>query len=212
MARSPRRRRRSRSFPATPTRARSSRKLVETTRDNGLPIDPIVAKVQYGVASCTPSRRGSSRRRAQIAARLEIARDALAPATASDITAGAQTRSVTARRRKRCVPSASRAAANSVATPLGVLAQLLGSNVPLKRATEIVTSFIKPRRDAGAARGIRQQRERRRDARRGRTRRTRYARAVPVRRARAGAATATAAGTRSEHSQRHAEEAVAQHD
>ena len=64
-------------------------KLVEATRDNGLPIDPIVAKVQYAVrvVHADPSRILASAR--AIAARLEIARDALAPATPSDITAGA---------------------------------------------------------------------------------------------------------------------------
>jgi hypothetical protein len=115
--------------------------LVETARSNGLPIDPIVAKVEYGrVMKAEPSRIVASAR--AIAARLSIARDALAPATANDISAGADALGAGATKDAlREVRSAS--GGKSVATPLGVLAQLLGSNVPLKRATEIVTSFMR---------------------------------------------------------------------
>ena len=116
--------------------------LVETARSNGLPIDPIVAKVQYGrMVKAEPSRIVASAR--AIAARLEIARDVLAPATAVDITSR--------RRRARCGRDEGRASRGpqrerrkgARATPLSVLAQLLSSNVPLKRATEIVTSFLR---------------------------------------------------------------------
>lgn len=115
--------------------------LVETARSNGLPIDPIVAKVQYGrVVKADPSRIVASAR--AIAARLEIARDALAPATAIDISAGADALGAGATKEAlREVRSAS--GSRSVVMPLAVLAQLLGSSVPLKRATEIVTSFLR---------------------------------------------------------------------
>jgi hypothetical protein len=117
-------------------------KLVETTRESGLPIDPIVAKVQYAVlvTHADPARIVASAR--AIAARLAIARDALAPATANDITAGADALGAGANTESlRAVRSAS--GAHPVATPLGVLAQLLASNVPLKRATELVTTFLR---------------------------------------------------------------------
>lgn len=117
-------------------------KLVETTRDNGLPVDPIIAKVHYAVlvAHAQPARIVASAR--AVAARLEAARDALAPATAVDIAAGADALGAGATKDAlREIRSAS--GAQSVAPPLGVLAQLLGSNVPLKKATEIVTNFLR---------------------------------------------------------------------
>jgi hypothetical protein len=117
-------------------------KLVETTRDNGLPVDPIIAKVRYAVlvAHAQPDRIVAAAR--AIATRLETARDALAPANAIDIAAGADALGAGANRDAlRAIREAS--GTQSVAPPLGVLAQLLGSNVPLKKATEIVTNFLK---------------------------------------------------------------------
>jgi hypothetical protein len=115
--------------------------LVETARTNGLPIDPIVAKVQYGrVVHAEPSRIVASAR--AVATRLEIARDALAPASALDITAGADALGSGATKETlRAIRTAS--GGQPVVTPLAVLAQLLSSNVPLKKATEIVTSFLR---------------------------------------------------------------------
>lgn len=117
-------------------------KLVEAARDNGLPTDPIVAKVQYAVrvVHAEPSLIVASARK--VAARLEVARDALAPASPTDIAAGAD--ALGAGATKEALHTVRLASGGqSVSTSLGVLAQLLGSNVPLKRATEIVTSFLK---------------------------------------------------------------------
>src|SRR6185369_17239402 len=64
-------------------------KIVESTRQVGLPVEPILAKVQYAVrVAHAPAPRIVAVARA-IASRLPIARDALAPgATTSDIVAG----------------------------------------------------------------------------------------------------------------------------
>ena len=117
-------------------------KIVETTRENGLPVDPIVAKVQYAVrvAHAEPSRIVASAR--AIASRLAIARDALAPASPIDIIAGADALGAGANKDAlRAVRGAS--GGKPMATPLGVLAQLLETQVPVDRATEIVTNLMR---------------------------------------------------------------------
>lgn len=117
-------------------------RIVESTRDSGLPVDPILAKVHYGVliAHAAPSRIVASAR--AIASRLEAARGALAPATANEIVAGADALGAGATKDAlRAVRNVS--GRQSVATPLGVLAQLLESRVPVDRATDIVTKLIK---------------------------------------------------------------------
>jgi len=118
-------------------------KIVSATRDAGLPIDPILAKVRYGVSVAhAPAPRIVAAAR-MVASRLETAREALAPRpTSNDIAVGADALAYGATREAlHAVRAASRD--QSVATPLGVLAQLLASGVPAKRAFEIVTDLMK---------------------------------------------------------------------
>ena len=117
-------------------------RIVDATRDAGLPVDPILAQVNYGVrmVHAEPARIVASAR--AIAARLKIARDALAPASPNDIIAGADAlRSGATDDALRAVRGAS--GGRPVATPLGVLAQLIETKVPVDRATEIVTNLMR---------------------------------------------------------------------
>ncbi|MEO7083978.1 MAG: hypothetical protein ABI442_11345 [Gemmatimonadaceae bacterium] len=118
-------------------------KIVEATRQNGLPVEPILTKVHYGVSTvhAAPARIVAAAR--AIASRLPVARDALAPgATPSDIAAGEDALSNGATRESL---QAIRAAVGDkpLAFPLGVLAQLVASGVPVQRAAETVVSFVK---------------------------------------------------------------------
>lgn len=118
-------------------------KIVSAARDAGLPVDPILGKVRYGVVVVhAPADRIVAAARA-LASRLEVARTALAPRPMpADITNGADALGYGATPDAlRAVRAASRD--QSVATPLGVLAQLVASGVPAKRAAEIVTALIK---------------------------------------------------------------------
>lgn len=121
--------------------------IVESTRQSGLPVDPILAKVQYGIhiVHAPPDKIVASAR--AIASRLEVARTVLAPATSNDIIAGADALGVGAT--KDALQAVREASGNkSVVTPLNVLAQLIVSKVPVSRATEIVTTLV--RRGASA--------------------------------------------------------------
>jgi hypothetical protein len=120
-------------------------KIVAAARDAGLPVDPIFGKVRYGlVVVHAPPQRIVSAARA-LAARLQTARDALAPqATGSDIATGADALEYGATKDElRAVRAAS--GDQSFSTSLGVLAQLVASGVPAKRAAAIVTDLIKRR-------------------------------------------------------------------
>lgn len=117
--------------------------IVESTRAKGLPVEPILAQSHRAInMHAQPARIVAIAR--EMAARLEIARDALAPhPIANDIMQG---EAALAYKVPRDVLTAVRRASppdSSVAVPLGALAQLVASGVPVKRASEIVTSFIK---------------------------------------------------------------------
>ena len=127
-------------------------KIVSVTKQKGLPTDPILTRVSYGVMRHAEPQRIVAAARA-VASRLEVARDALAPRpTDLDIAAGEgalgsgvisdehpSVQSVVDALR------AVRAASPNqpVAVPLGVLSQLLAGGVPVKRAATIVTDLIK---------------------------------------------------------------------
>ena len=117
-------------------------KIVDATRSNGLPVDPILAKVRYAlVVHAAPARIVATAR--DMAARLEVAREALAPhPTANDIAAGEAALHYVPRdiltRVRTAAPRDS-----SVAVPLGVLTQLVSNGVSVKRAADIVTSLMK---------------------------------------------------------------------
>lgn len=118
-------------------------RIVASVRDAGLPLDPILGKVRYGVEVVhAPPQRIVSAARA-LATRLQVARDALAPrALASDIATGADALQYGATKDElRAVRTAS--GDQPISTPLGVLVQLVASGVPGKRAATIVTDLIK---------------------------------------------------------------------
>lgn len=117
-------------------------RIVEATRMGGLPVDPILAKVRYAVlVAHAPAQRIVAAARA-IAARLEDARNALAPhPTPTDIAAGEDALSSGVSR--KALQDVRKVSTNKpVAVPLGVLAQLVVSGVPEKRAAKYVTDLI----------------------------------------------------------------------
>jgi hypothetical protein len=118
-------------------------KIVEATRQSGLPVDPILAKVSYGVTIAhAPSARIVAAARA-IASRLPVARDALAPdATPLDIVAGEGALSNGATRESlRAIRTAG--GNQPLSVTLGVLAQLVASGVPPQRASQTVVGFMR---------------------------------------------------------------------
>jgi hypothetical protein len=117
--------------------------IVSATREAGLPIEPILSKVQYGVvvAHAPPTRIVAAAR--AIAARLETARQALAPQPSdADIINGADALGAGVEPKGL---QAIRAASprQSVAVPLGVLAQLVSSGVEAPKAIASVIELIK---------------------------------------------------------------------
>lgn len=118
-------------------------RIVDSARAIGLPTTPIVAKISQGVLlHSSPERIVVAAQ--SVAARLEDARAALAPKpTAADITAGGDALSVAGVTKAALQAVRSTSPNRPVAVPIGVLAQLVASGVPAKRATEIVTGLIK---------------------------------------------------------------------
>lgn len=118
-------------------------RIVSAARDAGLPTDPILGKVRYGVVvvHAPPQRIVAAAR--SLVSRLGVARDALAPQpTPGDIANGADALEYGATKDDlRAVRTAS--GNQPISTPLGVLAQLVASGVPAKRAAVIVTDLIK---------------------------------------------------------------------
>jgi hypothetical protein len=117
-------------------------KIVAAVRQNGLPLEPILAKVQYAVMVRAPAPRIVAAARA-IAARLEDARAALAPhPTPLDITEGEK--ALGAGVSAKSLQDVRRVSANKpYLVPLGVLAQLVASKVPEQQATKYVMDLIK---------------------------------------------------------------------
>jgi hypothetical protein len=118
-------------------------RIVESARNQGLPIDPIIAKAQQGVLFRSPPDRIVAAALA-VARRLETARTALAPSpTPGDIAAGENALSIQgvstdALRAVRAVSPT-----RPVAVPIGVLAQLVASGVSSPQATTIVTDLMR---------------------------------------------------------------------
>ena len=118
-------------------------KIIEGARTKGLPVEPILSKVGYAVnIAHAPGPRIVAAARAT-AARLEEARDALAPnPTANDIDAGGKALSANVSRKS--LQDVRKASGNRpVAVPLGVLTQLVANNVDEARATKYVTDLIR---------------------------------------------------------------------
>ncbi|MGH7623333.1 MAG: hypothetical protein ACREMU_13400 [Gemmatimonadaceae bacterium] len=130
--------------PSAPDSAAASQlsQIVNAVRANGLPADPIIAMARLGALTHAPSARIVAAARL-VAARLATARTALAPKpSAADIAAGEDALSIGVQADAlRVVRAAS--PNRSVAVPLGVLAQLVASGVPTKRAMTMVTDLMK---------------------------------------------------------------------
>lgn len=125
----------------TATREVVSR-TIDTARELGLPVEPLVDKALEGATKHA----ASSRIEAAVAAllnRMEISRDALAPnAAGRDIVAGADALAYGATREALATMRAIRPN-GSLAVPLAVLTQLVASGVPVARATRAVADLLK---------------------------------------------------------------------
>jgi hypothetical protein len=119
-------------------------KIVAAAEQAGLPTDPILAKVRYAVmVAHAPTPRIIAAAHA-VAARLEDARNALAPhPTPTDISAGENALGVPGVSRKSLEQIRKVSANRPVAVPLGLLAQLVASKVPEDRAAKYVTDLIR---------------------------------------------------------------------
>jgi hypothetical protein len=118
-------------------------RIVDSAGLRGLPTEPIVAKISQGVFFHSPPDRIVVAAQS-VVARLEEARIALAPKpTQSDIAAGENALGVDGATKTALQAIRSTSPNRPVAVPLGLLAQLVASKVPLPRATKIVTDLIK---------------------------------------------------------------------
>lgn len=116
-------------------------------RARGIPVEPLMAKVREGVVKrAAPSRiRGAV---AALAVRLDSARGALGAASrTAEVVAGADALAVGADASALKAVSAA-AGARDRAAPLGALAQLVASGVPVRRATEFIVDLLKRNADA----------------------------------------------------------------
>lgn len=122
--------------------------IIESSRSQGLPVDPILSKVRFALVVHAPPAKIVATASA-VATRLAAARDVVAPhATPGDIAAGEEALSFDVPKdvlRKVVKASPNR----SVVVPIGVLTQLVVSGVPAGKAGDIVTELI--RRGASAA-------------------------------------------------------------
>jgi hypothetical protein len=117
--------------------------IVASMDAKGLPTDPIVGKVRYGVRVMRSSPPRLVQAAQTIATNLETARTALAPNPSSlEITAGADALGAKATTESlRAIRKAG--GSRSVQTALGLLTSLLSSEVPLDSATKIVTDLVR---------------------------------------------------------------------
>jgi hypothetical protein len=118
-------------------------RIVASAEAAGLPTNPIIGKVRYGVNITRSKPRDLVAAARAVAERLEIARASLEPSPSKpEIEAGASALA------EKATPDALKAVRRAsgtrpVAEPLGLLTVLLTSRVSVKRATEIVTDLIK---------------------------------------------------------------------
>jgi hypothetical protein len=123
------------------TQAALSREL-RLAQSRGLPVEPLMAKVREGrIKRAAPSRIRSAV--AALAVRLDSARLALGTASKdAELVAGADAlgagADMTALRTVRGV-----AGARDVAAPLGALAQLVATGVPVRRATQFIVELLR---------------------------------------------------------------------
>ncbi len=117
-------------------------RIVASAAAAGLPTNPIVGKVRYGVNITRSRPRDLVAAARSVAERLEVARASLEPnPSLPEIEAGANALG------EKATPDALRAVRRAAGTrpvvePLGLLTVLLTSRVSVKRATEIVTDLM----------------------------------------------------------------------
>jgi hypothetical protein len=122
------------------TRAAVARELGRA-QNRGLPVQPLVAKVREGqIKRAAPERIRLAV--AALAARLDSARAALGPsANAAELVAGADALSAGVDQGAlRAVRAAS--GTRDLAAPLGALAQLVATGVPVRRATAMIVELV----------------------------------------------------------------------
>jgi hypothetical protein len=122
------------------TRAALTREL-GLAKLRGLPVEPLVAKVREGqIKRADPARIRTAV--AALAQRLDSARTALGSASnAAELVAGADALSAGADAVSlRAVRAAS--GARDVAAPLGALAQLVATGVPVRRAAQMIVELL----------------------------------------------------------------------
>jgi hypothetical protein len=129
-------------IPGDPQATAQLARIIDATRAQRLPVDPIVGKVQYALMMHAPSARIIAAAQA-VAGRLAMAREALAPRdTPEDIVAGESALSLRVPRETvRDIRRFSKEP--SVAVPLAVIGQLVDGGVPPDRASDIVKDLIK---------------------------------------------------------------------
>jgi len=115
--------------------------VVATTTERGLPIDPVIGDAQFAALMRAPGPRIVTAAR-DAAARLEQARDALAPTpTPGDIVAGADALKYVSRETLRRIRQAR--PDRPVAVHIGLLIQLVSTKVSVERAEKTVLELIK---------------------------------------------------------------------
>ena len=126
------------------TRAAVARELGRA-HSRGLPVQPLVAKVREGqIKRAAPGRIRLAV--VALAARLDSARAALGPnANAAELVAGAD--ALSAGVDQGALRAIRAASSRDLAAPLGALAQLVASGVPLRRATAMIVELLQ--RNAG---------------------------------------------------------------
>ena len=133
-------------IPVIPGNAQATAQLaaiIDAARAQNLPVDPIIGKVNYALLRVHARADTVLSTARGVAARLSVARDALAPrANALDI---AQAEEALSFHVSREIITRIRAASNeqSIAVPLGTLTQLVASHIDANRAAEIVLSLVK---------------------------------------------------------------------
>jgi hypothetical protein len=129
-------------IPGDPQASAQLARIIDATRAQRLPVDPVVGKVQYALMMHAPSARIIAAAQA-VASRLVVAREALEPRdTPQDIVAGESALSL--RVPKETVRDIRRFSKEpSVAVPLAVIGQLVEGGVSPDRASDIVKDLIK---------------------------------------------------------------------
>lgn len=118
-------------------------RIVDSARVHGLPTEPIVAKISQGALFHSPPDRIVLAAQ-NVATRLEEARSVLAPKpTPADIAAGADALGVAGVTKEALRAVRATSPNKPIAVPIAVLTQLVASNVPVERATRIVTELMK---------------------------------------------------------------------